>query len=307
MTTHNKGRRTTGMLDNVSVIVLCCNRQDEVALNIPPRLRDVQERGLELIVVDNFSTDGSREFLEKLYYDYPKFDLVLNPSNLGVGGGRNSGWDRATRKYVVTLDEDTRITSEQLCQLVDALRNTPKAGIVTPIMYHTVTERLLVKVLQPPYRATNFLGACYAIRREVIETVGNHDPGCNFGGEELDLSIRARNAGWDVFQVPDIWVGHNGRPRPGGIIPLMRRAPWTQNHARVVWRWFPYHRALPWSILMLGEQLRAAWRQKTFSEWPILMRSWLAGVTEGIKMHEPVHPSVTQFYARRLGLIREKH
>jgi GT2 family glycosyltransferase len=294
-------------LRDVSVVIVCFNRVDEVTLNISPRLGDVCEYGLELIVVDNFSVDGSREYLEDLHRDHPVFSLVLNSENLGVGGGRNSGWDRATREIVITLDEDTRITTEQLCCLADALRSAPGAGIVTPIMYDAITNRLLVRVLKPPRRVTNFLGACYAIRREVIELVGNHDPRCNFGGEELDLSIRVRNAGWDVLQVTDLRVAHNGRQREaGGVVPLSRRAPWTQNHARVVWKWFPYYRAFPWSALMLAAQLRAALRRKAFAECPTLVKSWFVGVLEGISMHTVVQPYVTHFYARRLGFFREK-
>lgn len=291
------------MLSDVSVVMLCYNREDEVVVNVPKRIKDVHEHGLELVVVDNCSSDGTREAIEDIYKADPCFKLVLNDRNLGVGAGRNSGWHQATREIVVTLDEDTYITTDQLIELVSALRQAPHVGIVTPIMFHPVTQRLLVKVMPPPHQVTNFHGACYAIRREVIDEVGFHDDLCDFGGEELDLSIRVRNAGWDVVQVPNLRVAHNGRQRESGsVVPLARRIPWTRNHARVVWRWFPYPKAVTWSLLMLMGQLRGALRRGAVSEIPGLTRAWLAGAKEGINLHEPVNREVTDFYAERLGL-----
>jgi glycosyltransferase involved in cell wall biosynthesis len=70
--------------------------------------------GLEIVVVDNASTDGTRECLERPFDDRGGFTMVANEENLGVGAGRNSGRERTTRDFVVILDEDTRITSDQL-------------------------------------------------------------------------------------------------------------------------------------------------------------------------------------------------
>lgn len=291
------------LLSDVSAVVLCFNRQDEVLVNVPKRISDVHQHGLELVVVDNCSSDGTREAIKDIHKADPCFKLVLNDQNLGVGAGRNSGWHQTTRDLVVTLDEDTHITTHELIELISALRQAPHIGIVTPIMFHPVTQRLLVEVMSPPYQVTNFHGACYAIRREVIDAVGFHDDQCDFGGEELDLSIRVRNAGWDVIQVPDLRVAHNGRQRASGsVVPLSRRLPWTRNHARVVWRWFPYFRALPWSLLMLLSQLKGASKRGALRELPELVSAWLVGAREGIRRHEPVNGAVTKFYSSRLGL-----
>ena len=288
-------------LDDVSVVILCHDRLDEVLLNVPPRVDDVEQRGLELVVVDNASTDGTREHLEQLLVERGGFALVLNDRNLGVGAGRNSGWQRATRAFVVTLDEDTRITTEQLVSLVEELRQSPHVGIVTPVMFSWQDGRMLTAVLESPRRVTNFLGACYVTRREVIETVGMHDADCDFGGEELDLSIRVRAAGVDVCQHPDLRVAHNGRNRSGPV-DLWRRERWTRNHARVMWRWFPYPQALVWSAINLGGQLRASIRHRRVGELPRLTVAWMSGAAEGVRAHQPVAPEVVSFYRERLGI-----
>jgi GT2 family glycosyltransferase len=288
-------------LEDVSVVILCHDRLDEVLLNVPPRIDDVEQHGLELIVVDNASTDGTREHLEQLFEDRGGFAMVLNERNLGVGAGRNSGWERTTRPFVVTLDEDTRITTEQLASLVDELRSRPDAGIVTPVVVHPDDGRLQTPVLGAPRRATNFHGACYATRREVIDAVGMHDPDCDFGGEELDLSIRVRAAGRDVIQHPDLRVAHNSRRRSQPA-DLWRRARWTRNHARVMWRWFPYSKALLWSGINVGGQLKASLRRRQFNELPRLAGAWIVGTAEGVRAHQPVDRETIAFYRQRLGI-----
>jgi GT2 family glycosyltransferase len=288
-------------LDDVSVVILCHDRLDEVLLNVPPRIDDVEQHGLELVVVDNASTDGTRETLEQLASERPRFSLVLNNRNLGVGAGRNSGWERTTRSFLLTLDEDTRISTEQLASLVGELRSRPDAGIVTPVMFAASDGRLLAQVLDAPRQVTNFLGACYVIRREVIDSVGVHDCDCDFGGEELDLSIRVRAAGWDVIQHPDLRVAHNGRQRTSPV-DLWRRERWTQNHARVMWRWFPYPQALLWSLINLLGQLRACVRRRAAKEVRAMSVAWLRGAVEGVREHRPVDRKVVNFYRDRLGV-----
>lgn len=288
-------------LSDTSVVILCHNRLDEVMLNVPPRVDDVETQGLELVVVDNASSDGTREYLEKLYATRPQFMLVVNDSNLGVGAGRNSGWIQATREFIVTLDEDTRISTEQIESLVDGLRSDTTLGIVTPVMFNPSDGRLQTPEAEGRRLVTNFHGACYAVRHAVIVAVGMHDPDCDFGGEELDLSIRTRAAGWEVTQHPDLRVGHNSRQRSGKV-DLWRRQRWTRNHARVMWRWFPYPQALLWGLLNLGGQVRLSLRQHAFGEIPVITRAWLAGAWEGSCHHAPAPPEVVSFYRTQLGL-----
>jgi GT2 family glycosyltransferase len=294
-------RGASNSLRDTSLVVLCFNRLDEVALNVPPRIADVLDHGLELVVVDNASTDGTVEYLTNLRLEQPHFTLILNPTNAGVGRGRNTGWAETTREFVVTVDEDTRIASTELIALVDHLASTPAAGIITPVMFHPSDGRLMVPVLAPPGHVTTFLGGCYATRRALIETVGSHDPLCDFGGEELDLSIRARNAGWSVMQHPSLRVAHNGLAH-SGVENRWRRARWTQNHARVMWRWFPYRSAFVWSFLNVLGQLRSAVRRKDFRALPMLVRAWSIGAAQGVRIHQPVRHEVVEFYRRRLGL-----
>jgi GT2 family glycosyltransferase len=290
------------MLSDVSVVVLCHNRYDRVVETVSKWISEVHAHGPELIVVDNASSDGTREWLEAAHRLDPCFHLVVNTTNLGVAGGRNSGWSRATRAYILTVDEDVKPSPEQIAALVHTMQPRNDLGIVHPIVIHSVTRQPLVPIVGFPHRATNFQGACYLVRRAVLETVGHHDPLCDFGGEELDLSIRVRAAGFDVLQVPTIEVEHPPilRPRP---VTQRRRVRWTQNHVRALWRHFPTRHALHWSLVMLASEARAAVRRGEAGDLVHLLSAWVCGVREGKSCYARVPDDVTAFYAGRLGLI----
>jgi GT2 family glycosyltransferase len=289
-------------LIDVSVVVLCHDRIDQVVRTVAMRIADVQAHGLELIVVDNASSDGTREWLAQAHRNDPCFTLVLNDTNLGVGGGRNTGWVNATRPVVITHDEDAHVTPAQLRVLADATSSPDRVGITTPVPVDPVTRSPQIVVLSPPHRPTNFHGSCYAVRREVIDAVGLHDEACDFGGEELDYSIRARAAGWDVRQLPQVVIEHAALRRTSPVA-RWRRERWTLNHARVVWRHFPATRALPWSLLMLLAEMRAAVRRRDVMHVPRLVAAWFTGARQGRASHVRVPHEVTAFYAGRLGLM----
>jgi GT2 family glycosyltransferase len=290
------------MLSDVSVVVLCHNRYDRVVETVSKWISEVHADGPELIVVDNASSDGTREWLEAAHRLDPCFHLVVNTTNLGVAGGRNSGWSRSTRAYILTVDEDVKPSPEQIAALVHTMRSRNDLGIVHPIVIHSETRQPLVPLVGFPHQATNFQGACYLVRRDVLEAVGHHDPLCDFGGEELDLSIRVRAAGFDVLQIPTIEVEHPPllRPRP---VTQRRRSRWTQNHVRVLWRHFPARRALHWSLIMLASEARAAVRRREIGDLVHLLWAWVSGVREGRSGHARVPDDVTAFYAGRLGLM----
>jgi GT2 family glycosyltransferase len=89
----------------ISVIVLNWNG----GRVIESCLRSVQAqtyRPLEVIVVDNSSTDGSREFIQERF---PNFKLIVNETNLGFGGGNNVGIRASQGRYIMVLNNDTRL------------------------------------------------------------------------------------------------------------------------------------------------------------------------------------------------------
>lgn len=83
----------------------------------------------ELIVVDDFSTDGSRELLKKLW-DELKFKLILRKQNLGKGAAVRFGVAHAKGEFLIVEDADLELDIKQALEMVSILEKTPEAKLI---------------------------------------------------------------------------------------------------------------------------------------------------------------------------------
>jgi len=116
----------------VSVVIVTWNRKEQVLKCVESVLKSVGVK-LELIIVDNGSTDGTSELISK---HYPKAKLVLNKKNLFVSKARNLGASFAKGKYIVFIDSDNVIDKNMIFQLAKVALKDKKAGLLGPKMYY---------------------------------------------------------------------------------------------------------------------------------------------------------------------------
>ncbi|MEP7271358.1 MAG: glycosyltransferase family 2 protein, partial [Acidobacteriota bacterium] len=176
------------------------------------------------IVVDNASTDGSVELVRDRF---PSVEVILNEKNLGFSEGNNVGIRSALDRgadYVVLLNPDTRVTSGWLREMVDIGEGSPRVGIIGAVQMEYDTTNLnswtmsafpaLLEELRRPETARRSIlvewveGACFAIKRQVLEEVGFLDPIYYAFYEEIDFCRRAALAGWGVALAPRARVHH---------------------------------------------------------------------------------------------------
>jgi GT2 family glycosyltransferase len=182
----------------------------------------------ETIVVDNGSTDGSPDFLRERWNG--KTELVSLASNMGFAGGNNAGIRIAKGKYVVLLNNDTEVDPGWLAALYRAILRHPGAGMFTPkiLNYYRRDEIDNTGHLIYPdglARGHNRLekddgrfdeekealypsGCAGVYKKEMLDGVGLLDETFFAYGEDVDLGLRARWAGWECFYVPDAIVHH---------------------------------------------------------------------------------------------------
>ena len=84
----------------------------------------------ELIVVDDGSTDGTRDFLDRAMLDDPRIRWCANSRAAGPGGARNTGVMSARSEIIAFLDSDDRWLPEKLEVALERFRHTPGAGIL---------------------------------------------------------------------------------------------------------------------------------------------------------------------------------
>lgn len=194
---------------------------------------------LEILVVDSASSDGSAAMVE---HEFPNVRLWASQINLGYAGGNNLGMRHSRGRYVLLLNPDTVVHPGALRVLLDYMETHPQAGVVGPrlcypdgstqssrrrfptlgtaLIESTFLEqwfprhplirhyRMLDRPDDQPCQADWLVGACLAVRREVIEQVGMLDESYFMYSEELDWQKRIRQAGWQVVYLPQARVTH---------------------------------------------------------------------------------------------------
>jgi GT2 family glycosyltransferase len=184
--------------------------------------------GLETILVDNGSRDGSVEYVRERYRDVK---VVSLPRNLGFAGGNNAGIRAATGKYIALLNNDTRVDQAWLASLLLEAESSPRAvgmwackilSYDKPDIFDNVGLLLYPDGLaRGKGRLENdhgqydqrgealFPSGCAGLyRREMLDEIGLFDEEFFAYADDVDLGLRARLAGWGCVYVPTARVYH---------------------------------------------------------------------------------------------------
>jgi hypothetical protein len=225
---------------NAGALLSCCV---ESLLNCPLEI--------EIIVVDNASTDGSLEALLGL----PGVRIVKNPVNLGFATACNCGLHVASAPFLLFLNPDCSFQPGALAGLLAALEADECVGMVAGVLTNSDgTEQAGGRRAVPtPWRSfvrafglvrladrwprlffdfhlhkqplpdhaievEAVSGACMLIKREAMQEVGEWDEGYFLHCEDLDLCMRFRQKEWKILFVPSVQITHAlgvcGRSRP---------------------------------------------------------------------------------------------
>ena len=184
-------------------------------------------RPLELIVVDNGSTDGSVPYLRA----QEDVRTIENDHNTGYAPANNAGIARATGEFVLLLNNDTRVTPGFLDPMLAAMREEPDVGACqartitydepprvdglgsyltwTGFLYHYRYGKP-DRGAGPPFEIFAAKGAALLLRRALLQEVGAFDADFFAYLEDSDLSWRIWLNGWRILCVPASCVYHRG-------------------------------------------------------------------------------------------------
>ena len=163
---------------------------------------------VEVIVVANGCVDETKEYVESLG---PSFKLIFDPEPLGYTKATNVGIKAATGEYVVLLNNDTVLLGQEKNQWLNQLEapflRKQSVGLTGPLKLHDDYANYPVLIF-----------FCVMVKRELFEKIGVLDeifsPG---GGEDIDFSIRAEQAGYTA-EICDGGVhGDKINPNTGGF------------------------------------------------------------------------------------------
>jgi GT2 family glycosyltransferase/glycosyltransferase involved in cell wall biosynthesis len=237
----------------VSILIVSYNNHALTTACIESVLRNSMHPNIEVIVVDNASTDGSREMLESLHDD--RVQVLLNDENAGFAAANNQALRLATGTYVVLLNNDTVVPRGWLPRILRHLED-PQIGLAVAVTnfsgnesridvpYDTVEEMLrFADHYMREHDGERFdirVAAMYCVgmRRDVYETVGLLDEHFAIGMfEDDDYSHRVRLAGFRVICAEDVFVHHIGQASFSKLTPEAYDALWKRNQAYFEEKW----------------------------------------------------------------------
>jgi GT2 family glycosyltransferase len=195
-----------------------------------------------IVVLDNASTDDTVEIITN---DYPEAILVRNATNLGFGRANNLGIQIALDKaatHVLLVNQDIVFQDDAVKLLLSAMQEDPSLGLLSAfqLSYEGSSIDGAFRNYMPPsfiddlyfgrrkalYETDFMPAASVLIRREALLSIGGFDPLFFLYGEDDDLCLRLRNAGWKIGVVPAALVQHWH-----GILHKKRDMKWRLNFA----------------------------------------------------------------------------
>jgi GT2 family glycosyltransferase len=227
-----------------SIVVVSYNTRELLRECIASTLEETREMNAEILVVDNGSTDGSIDMAETIAREFPQVKLMKNATNLGFGVANNVALEQARGRYFVLLNSDAFFTPGSLRRAIQHMEETPRCGLGGALLqgrhgewqpsakcFHSIVGDLIVltgladkfpksKLLggmsrtwadeSEPAKVDWVPGAFAIIRPSALAQVGLFDPRFFLYYEEVDLCLRIKEAGMEIWYWPDVRIIHLG-------------------------------------------------------------------------------------------------
>lgn len=208
---------------SISLIICTRNRADRLAPCLDALANLRKASGLEIVLVDNGSTDDTRRILAEFKCPFP-VRLVYEPAP-GLGRARNAGLRNSSGDIVVFTDDDCYVDPDFATEVERLFADNPALGFFGGrIMLHdptdlpvTIKESMVTETFAPFefLPAGSIHGANFGFRRSVITSLGGFDEhlgaGTNFAAEDIEMVGRAVGAGFEGMYSPGPVVSHHHR------------------------------------------------------------------------------------------------
>lgn len=231
-------------MKKLSIIILNYNTKDLLYNCLVSLIKVGKEADIEVIVVDNGSTDGSLKKVGELKAKFKTIKFIQNKDNFGFAKGNNQAKGVVSGEYVLFLNSDTEVKKDAIgktlefidrdrtigavtCKLVlpngkpdrDTRRSfiTPWIGLVHLVLkldYLFPKSKLFAKYWYG-YKDENEIhevdaiqGAFFLTRKKILDSVGWFDEDYFLDAEDIDLSYKIREKGYKIFYFPQVDIIH---------------------------------------------------------------------------------------------------
>lgn len=224
---------------DLTITIASWNTREALRACLDSIRASASEVNLEVIVFDNASHDDSPDMVRE---EFPEATLMQSPTNLGFGAAHNRAMAQGKGRYLMPFNSDAVASPGVFRALIDFCDRHPNAGIVGPKIlnpdgslqyscrrFPTIEAALFRNTLlgrvfpknkyareylmqdwphEQPRQVDWLSGAAMMLRRETFEQTGGFDEQFFMYCEDVDLCLRAHNAGWEVWYIPMGSVTH---------------------------------------------------------------------------------------------------
>lgn len=222
----------------VTILILNYNGKKWLA-QLLPTVKKLTYPNLEILIVNNGSSDDSAKFLKE---KYPEFRVLEIKKNRGYAGANNFGAKKALGKYILFLNNDTQVAPNLLNPLVERMEKDKTIGAVQPQIRNMLNKNLIDSI-GSFFTFTGFLyhygyfqnakekkynkelsvysvkGACFLMLKKDYLDLGGIDESFVTYVEESDLCHRILLSGKRILYIPGVYIYHYG----GGDMSIMTK------------------------------------------------------------------------------------
>ncbi|MFC1656347.1 glycosyltransferase family 2 protein [Patescibacteria group bacterium] len=234
-------------MKELSIIIVNFNTKQILKDCLESVYKHLTDIDFEIIVVDNNSQDESVLMIKK---EFTEINIIANNRNIGFGPANNQGIEVAQGKYILFLNNDTYIFDNSIQKMIKYLAENSEYGVVGPqllnkdrsiqlsasqifpslyteLLRNFLLDRIILNRLfqdrdyfgryqlspnqHKKSREVSFVsGACFLVKRKVIEKTKGFDKRFFFYQEEIDWMKRIHEAGWKIYFLSDAKIVHLG-------------------------------------------------------------------------------------------------
>jgi len=227
-TLNNQNVGKYGSDPDVSIVIPSCNGKDLLE-TVLQSIRRQSFQSYEVIVVDNGSTDGSKDFLQR---KYPDVRVLFFSNRIGFSAAVNQGIAASRGRYIVLLNNDLELDPSWLYEMYSFLEQHDDAGFCASKMMNFYDRNIIdgagdeFSTFGVPFRRGGgekdngqydnqcyVFGACAGAamyRRDLFDAIGLFDEDFFAYLEDVDISFRAQIAGYRCGYVPSAVAYHVG-------------------------------------------------------------------------------------------------
>lgn len=188
-----------------SILITTKNRKDELAFTLS-KIEYLFKNGVECIICDDGSTDGTAVFLQT---NYPEIQSIRNETNQGLIYSRNRLLNMTTTEYAISLDDDAHfVTHNPLESIANHFEQNPACGLIALRIFWGLESPSNIDSNEEKTRVKGFVGCGHVWRMEAWKSIPNYPEWFVFYGEEDFAAYQLFKKSWEIHYLPNVLVNH---------------------------------------------------------------------------------------------------